>query len=170
MRLETARLIIREMVRADFDDLSSILQDEETMKAYEGAFSDEEVLAWLENNFDRYKKEGFGLMAVVEKKSNRMIGQCGLTFQNYNSVLVPEIGYLLNREYWHQGYAIEAARSIKEYAFNVLGLDEVFSIIRDTNEASKKLAIRNGMVKVGEAWKVFKGIHMLHYVYSVKRE
>ena len=48
MLLETERLYFREMEQADFDALCQILQDEETMYAYEGAFSDAEVQEWLD--------------------------------------------------------------------------------------------------------------------------
>lgn len=43
MILETERLYLREMNQADFGSLCDILQDEDTMYAYEGAFSDSEV-------------------------------------------------------------------------------------------------------------------------------
>jgi ribosomal-protein-alanine N-acetyltransferase len=43
MILETPRLILREMKQSDMSDLSAILQDEQTMYAYEGAFNDTET-------------------------------------------------------------------------------------------------------------------------------
>ena len=46
MILETERLFLREMEQSDFDSLCQILKDEETMYAYEGAFSDFEVQEW----------------------------------------------------------------------------------------------------------------------------
>ena len=45
MVLETQRLVLREMTQADFLDLSKILQDDNVMYAYEGAFSNDEVQA-----------------------------------------------------------------------------------------------------------------------------
>ena len=61
---ETKRLILRKMTPSDREDLCRILQDEEVMYAYEGAFSDEEVEAWLDRQLKRYEEDGFGLWAV----------------------------------------------------------------------------------------------------------
>ena len=54
MILETERLYLREMNQADFRSLCKIMQDEETMYAYEGAFSDTEVQEWLDRQISRY--------------------------------------------------------------------------------------------------------------------
>ena len=59
MILETERLCLREMDEGDFPALCRILQDEETMYAYEGAFSDEEARQWLDRQIARYRAWGF---------------------------------------------------------------------------------------------------------------
>lgn len=109
MILETERLYFREMNQADYDALCQILQDEETMYAYEGAFADKEVQEWLDRQLSRYRRWGFGLWAVILKETGEMIGQCGLTMQPWKDEEVLEIGYLFRRQYWHKGYATEAA-------------------------------------------------------------
>ena len=167
MVLETDRLYLREMNQNDFHSLCKILQDEDTMYAYEGAFSNEEVQEWLDRQISRYQQWKFGLWAVILKETQEMIGQCGLTMQPWKEQEVLEIGYLFRRLYWHKGYATEAARACKNYAFKTLGADEVCSIIRDTNTASQNVALRNGMSRKDCWTKHYRGVDMPHYRYVV---
>ncbi len=167
--LETERLKLRELTEKDYEALCLILQDEETMYAYEGAFDDAEAREWLERQMERYRKWGFGLWAVILKENGELIGQCGLTMQPWKDGEVLEIGYLFRRAYWRQGYATEAAAACKKYAFDVLRADEVCSIIRDTNTASRKVALRNGMVPADTAVKHYKGVDMPHIRYVALR-
>ena len=166
--LGTERLILREMTQADFPSLCKILQDDEVMYAYEGPFSEEEVQNWLDKQLSRYKEYGFGLWAVILKESGVMIGQCGLTMQDCNGHSVLEIGYLFQKAYWHKGYALEAAIACKAYAFDKLGANEVYSIIRDTNIPSQNVAQRNGMTCVGSFVKHYRGVTMPHFVYCIR--
>lgn len=169
--LQTRRLYLREMDQGDFAALSKILQDEETMYAYNGAFSDEETQSWLDKQINRYHTYGFGLWAVVLKETGEMIGQCGITVQPWKTSEVLEVGYLLQRDFWHKGFATEAAKACMEYAFTKLNAHQVCSIIRDTNLASQKVALRNGMTKSSDTWiKHYRGVDMPHYLFSVDME
>lgn len=168
MILETKRLYLKELTTNDFPALCAILQDIRVMYAYEHAFSKEECKEWFERQLSRYKKDGFGLWAVILKETNQLIGQCGITIQEIPHKKVLEIGYLFNYDYWHQGFAIEAASACKQYAFTSLQAKEVYSIIRDINVASKHVAIKNGMQKVTQFTKHYQGINMPHDVYLVK--
>ena len=164
--LETPRLILREMTQNDYPALAAIMQDEQTMYAYEGAFDDTETQSWLDRQLERYQKDGFGLWAVILKSSGEMIGQTGISWHDVEGERVPEIGYLFNRAYWHNGYAAEAAMACKEYAFNKLGFKEIFSIVRSTNTASKNVAIRNGMSIRQHIIRHYRGVDMPHFVFS----
>lgn len=170
MLLETERLILRKITRQDFPDLCNMLQDSEVMWAYEHAFSSLEVTVWLERQLARYRENGFGLMAVILKKTNVLIGQTGITWQDWDNKQIPEIGYIFNKTYWHQGYAIEAASACKRYGFDILGLNEVYSIIRDNNIASRKVASRNGMRKIGETIKRYVDMNIPHHIYRITKD
>ena len=136
------------------------------MYAYEGVFSDTEVREWLDRQLARYRSDGFGLWAVELSGTGELIGQCGLTWQEFDGGRVMEVGYLFERAFWHHGYATEAARACRDYAFDVLGAEEVFSIIRDTNAASLAVARRNGMKQRGSLVKHYRGVRMPHLVLS----
>lgn len=170
MILETQRLILREMTQVDLPALRRILQDEETMVAYNGAFDEAETQAWLDRQLARYAQYGFGLWAVALKQTGEMIGQCGLTMQPWHGDEVLEVGYLFNRAFWHHGYATAAARGCMEYAFDRLGAKEICSIIRDTNQPSRRVAERNGLV-LRDTWvKHYRGVDMPHVRYCATRD
>jgi len=168
--IETERLFLREMTQADFPLLCKHLQNPEVMYAWEHAFSDAEVQEGLDKQFQSYKEYGFGIWAVILKENNELIGHCGLSMQPCEDREVLEIGYIFQKEYWYKGYATEAAIACKEYAFDKLGANEVFSLIRDTNIASQNVAKRNGMSVRGTFMKHYRGIDMPHYIFSVKKE
>lgn len=170
MTLQTKRLFLREMTQTDFNDLCKMLKDKDVMYAYEHAFSDKEAHEWLDRQIQRYKDYGFGLWAVILKDNGEMIGQCGLTMQDTDDKQVLEIGYLFCKEYWHNGYATEAAKACKDYAFENLLANEVYSIIRDNNIASQNVAKRNGMTVCGKFVKHYYGIDMPHLLFCVKNE
>lgn len=117
MIIETERLYLREMEQTDYSALCKMLKDWDVMYAYEHAFDDIEVQEWLKKQMKRYMDHGFGLWAVILKETDEMIGQCGLTMQDYNNKEVLEVGYLFQKAFWHRGYATEAAIACKEFAF-----------------------------------------------------
>ena len=164
MILETERLMLREMTQSDFDDLAEMLCDPEVMYAYERDFSEEDVGQWLDNQLSRYKKYGFGMWSVILKQSGNMIGQAGITMQPYKDGELHEIGYLFKKAFWHNGYATEAARALKNYAFQTLKLDEIFSTIRTNNYPSIAVAKRNGMECIDCYVKYYYGKEMPHYL------
>ena len=168
--LETNRLQLREMTFSDMRALSLILQDEKVMYAYNGAFNDKETMAWMQQQLQRYKEFNFGLWGIFLKNTDEMIGQCGITMQEYKATQVPEIGYLLAHKYWHNGYAIEAATACREYGFNILHFNALYSIIRNTNIASQNVALRNGMSLIDTITTHYRGVDMPHMVFCVKKD
>lgn len=165
MKLETERLILRDLTPEDYGALRRIM-DADTMWAYGHAFSDRDVADWLAKQIDRREIWGFSLCAVELKAGGEVIGQCGLTVQPCLGGHVPEIGYVFSREHWNHGYATEAARAVRDWALEALGVNEVFAIIRDINYASRRVALRLGMRPSGVIMKHYRGMDMPHIVYK----
>lgn len=167
--LTTRRLVLRELNHDDRPALAAILQDPETMHAYEGAFDDAMVTGWLERMLGRYRNDGYGMWAVVERDGGEVIGQCGLTTQHILGNDVIEVGYLFNRAFWHRGFATEAARACRDLAFRKFGAERVYAQVRDTNLASMNVAIRLGMTVRGRFVKHYRGVDMPHLAFAIDR-
>lgn len=163
--VETDRLIVREMEPDDYDDLCEILKDPEVMYTYEHAFSDAECLSWMSKQFLRYKRDGFGVWAVVNKKTGEFVGQCGVTTISIEGKPSYELGYLFKRKHWDKGYATEAANACMRYAFKVLKLDVVCSLIREENVRAQNVAKRLGMKNVSKNKRHYWGAIMHEQIY-----
>lgn len=75
---------------------------------------------WINRQLTRYRKDGFGYFAVILKENGTLIGQAGLMRSTINGNEAVELGYILDNEYWHNGYGTEAARACLEYALGEL--------------------------------------------------
>ena len=168
--LRTRRLLLREMTEGDISDLEEILLDPEVTYAYPRPFTEEGVRAWLARQQQRYRQDGFGLWAVVLRSTGEMVGQAGITWQDCEGQPVLEVGYLLKKRFWRQGYASEAARACRDYAFRVLGAEKVSSIIKTDNLASIRVAQRNGMAREKEFTAYYYNVPVPHYLYTVWKD
>ena len=149
-RLETERLFLRPMTMDDYDALYAVLADAEIMRHYPYAFDEARVRGWIERNRDRYRQYGFGLWAVCRKDTGEMIGDCGLTLQNIDGELLPEIGYHIRADQQHKGYAKEAAAAVRDWAFAYTSYPALYSYCKYTNVASYKTAEAIGMAFLRE--------------------
>ena len=145
MIIETDRLFLREMNMDDFDALYKVLGDAEIMQHYPYSFDEVRVRSWIERNMNRYRDNGFGLWAVCLKETGEMIGDCGLTLQNIEGEMLPEIGYHIRRDQQHKGYAKEAALAVRNWAFENTDYPALYSYCKYTNVGSYKTAESIGM-------------------------
>jgi RimJ/RimL family protein N-acetyltransferase len=166
MIIVTERLFLREYTLEDFNDLYEILSDPETMKHYPKPYDEKGTLRWLEWSITNYKKYGFGLWAIINKETKEFIGDCGLTIQNIDNELLPEIGYHINKKHWQKGYAKEAAKAVRDWAFNNTNYDALYSYMNTSNIASYKTAESIGMKKIKE---YFDGEENL-FVYMISKK
>jgi len=144
--ITTKRLILRPFEMTDVDSFAPICADEEVMRYIGGGAHDKATTKTkLEFITKSYEQDGFGLLALIFKETNELIGFCGLIRQNVDNKDYIELGYRLAHKYWGMGLAIEAALAVKDYAFNELKLKELISIVHDENLRSKQVAKKVGM-------------------------
>ena len=145
---ETERLKFRLLEPNDFDLWMSLFKAENIAQYLEldPKLSKSELCkTWFDKAFYRYENDLGGLNVLIDKKSNQLIGQCGLLIQTIENEERMEIGYSILPDFWKQGYAIEAASKCKKYAFENDFTDSLISMIHVKNLASEKVALRNSM-------------------------
>ena len=129
--VETKRLVLRHFRISDGEAMNRVFGDAEVMRFGDGVQTTEWVHDWLCRCLENYRqKSGIGPWAVVEKSSTETIGYCGLFY--YPDVCgqpETEIGYRLARPHWGRGYATEAAKAVRDYAFNTLHLSRLIAMI-----------------------------------------
>jgi ribosomal-protein-alanine N-acetyltransferase len=148
--LETNRLILRHPEPEDLDALFALYRDPEIRRYFpdgpDGTLTYEETkeeLEWYLNGHPEHPE--LGLWATIHKESNEFIGRCGLLPWTIEGQYEVEIAYLLDKRYWRQGLASEAAEAIKRYAFNQLNLSRLICLIGPDNQASQGVALKIGM-------------------------
>ena len=164
--VETKRLILRELREDDKENLAKVLSDPISMQYYNHPFNEHEVEEWINWNIENYATYNCGLWAVILKEDGTFLGDCGITMQNIDGEILPEIGFHIIKEYCNKGYASEAAKACMEYAFDVLGFEQIYSYSTIDNLPSQKVAAKIGM----KQHKVFEknGVH--HIVQRASRE
>jgi RimJ/RimL family protein N-acetyltransferase len=100
------------------------------------------VRAWIDWNLRNYDEFGFGLWAMELKAESRLIGDCGLTFQDVEGRGELEIGYHVMERERGKGYATEAARACLDFGFTRTSCESICSIVRPWNTASCAVAAR----------------------------
>ncbi|HEX8845703.1 MAG TPA: GNAT family N-acetyltransferase [Pyrinomonadaceae bacterium] len=146
--IETARLKLRAFTPADLDALFLVFGDSEVMRYISGGKprSLEETNKGMLRTVEGWRKRGFGLWAVVEKESGRLIGYCGLIPLEETSEI--EVAYALAKEHWGKGYAAEAALAALRFGFETLRRERIVAVVNPENVSSRRVLEKLGMTYV----------------------
>ncbi len=140
--LETERLILRPTSAEDVEPWIGMMADPEAARFIGGVQPPSAAWRGCMTMAGAWALTGVAMFSVVEKASGRWVGRIGpwrpLDWPG------PEVGWGLARPFWGKGYALEAAVASIDYAFDVLGWDEVIHSIDPANTPSQRLAQRLG--------------------------
>ena len=150
--IDTERVRLRGWREDDVERMTVINADPEVARwlgSIDPSRTREKIESWLEH----WKLHGFGLWAVEEKSSGRMVGRAGLVrHEDWTaSVHDAEIGWTLARSAWGYGYATEAAGAALNWARERGAPRQIISITRPDNVRSRRVMGRLGLVPMGEA-------------------
>lgn len=145
--LDTPRLVLRRLLPGDLEALYALYSDPEVRRYFpEGTLTYEdtrEELEWFLNGHPQHPE--LGLWATIYKENGAFIGRCGLLPWTLDGQAEVEVAYLLDKAYWGQGLATEAASAIADYARHTLGLQRLICLIVEGNIASQRVAEKTGM-------------------------
>jgi ribosomal-protein-alanine N-acetyltransferase len=166
---ETARLALRHFDLTDCEALMHVFGDADVMHFGDGVQTREWVNAWLRTCRENYRRHGFGPYAVVERRKEDLIGYFGLYyFEDINGQAEIELGYRLKRAAWGHGYATEAARAVRDFAFQTLHIKRLVALIDPDNVSSIRVAEKIGMEYESDV--MLKGYDHPDHVYAIIKE
>jgi RimJ/RimL family protein N-acetyltransferase len=148
--IETERLLLRKPRVEDAADLAVAYADPEVMRFMgDGSTTtlaelEKEIEQWLE----RWDSWGLSLCSLERREDGRVVGRVGFLRWDPETWMVggteTEIGWLVAREHWGQGYATEAALALRDWAFAERGVTRLISLISHENAGSIRVAEKIG--------------------------
>lgn len=122
--------------------MSDLFGDGQARQFYPTMDDEARHRSWINWNLANYRDHGFGLWVIELLDGRVQLGDCGLTYQDVAGNKMLEIGYHLVEDHRGRGYATEAAMACRDYAFEVVGVETVCSIVDSRNEPSISVAAR----------------------------
>ncbi len=143
--IETERLILREMVIEDAQNMLRLHSNHQVQK-----YTGEDIVTTLEEIYlkikdfqTRDKNHGFARWVTILKDGMHFVGWAGLAYlPEFDEI---DLGYRFLPEYWGQGIATEASRAILTYGFDTLKISKIIAIAMQENKASIKVMEKVGM-------------------------
>ena len=171
-RFETSstRLRFRRLRADDFMAVAAILGDAQTMYAWQHGFSYDEVCDWIADMLRRYREDGCGCFAALDRTTDELIALAGLLHEPLaNGETGLGLIYIVRRDRWQQGYGNECAQAMLSYAFDCLHAERVVALIQPSNIPSLHVAAACGLRPVGRAVKHYQGKQLLNIICAVDR-
>lgn len=148
IRLETARLRLRQLTRDDAEHLYELDADPLVMRYINGGREtpydeiEHEVLPRMMRWYA--VRDDVGHWAAELLDSGSFVGWFGLSPVD-NDPTVLSMGYRLRREFWGQGLASEGCRALVRAAFTEIGVERVSADTMTVNKASRRVMEKAGL-------------------------
>lgn len=148
-RLDTNRLILRQVEESDIDDIHAYASDPmlTTHLTWDAHRTLQDTHAFIQFAFKQYEENGVGPWAIVWKEKNQVIGTIDLVWnkKHYSA----ELAYAISREFWRQGLGTEAVKKIINFGFKEMELERIQARCVPDNIASYRLMETVGMTYEG---------------------
>ena len=141
------RLGFRNWRSTDLKTMSSINADKEVMQYFPSTQTAERTQQFINRMQEQYAERGYCYFAAEKLSNQELIGFIGLAYQSYEAPFTPcvDIGWRLAKNHWKLGYATEGARRCLQYAFQEVGLNQVYSVAPAINLPSIQVMKKIGL-------------------------
>lgn len=149
--IETERLILRSWEADDIARFAEMNRNDEVMKYFPAPLTAAQSESFAHNIMAELEEFGYGLYAACLHTTGDFIGYVGFHHFSFDAPFAPgiEIGWRLSYDFWHKGYATEAAKACIEYAIARKMCDRLFSFTAVPNTPSENVMKRIGMTYSG---------------------
>jgi len=153
--LETERLILRPFRADDFDDHFAIVTHPEVHRYLGPALSREDLWRRTVGSVGMWSVVGFGGWVVVDKASDRLIGNTGFFDARRNLTPdfggAPEMGWIFDPQVHGQGVAREACSAALAWADQHLQPTPIWAIVDPVNERSLRFGASFGFERLDDS-------------------
>ena len=140
--LKTRRLLLRQFVATDLDNVFYGLSHPEVIKYYGVSFSSSEETKNQMKWYAELEEKGSGIFwAVCLQDNQAFAGAAGLYYIN-RLHRKAETGFWLLPEFWGRGLMTEAMEPVCNYGFQQLQLHRIEGFVETENSNSKKVMER----------------------------
>jgi RimJ/RimL family protein N-acetyltransferase len=142
---QTERLVLRELTLQDAHFILELLNEDGFLRYIgdKGVRHLSDACSYIERGpMESYARHGFGLYAAC-LKAGTPIGICGLVKRE--TLADPDLGFAFLARYGSQGYALEAASAVLDFARRQLKLPRIVAITAAENTRSIALLEKLGL-------------------------
>ena len=143
-QISTPRLLLRRWTQADRAAFAALNTDPRVIEFLSQPLTRAEsdaIVDRIERHFDEH---GFGFWVLEVPGITLFAGVVGLAVPRFTAHFTPctEVGWRLAAEYWHHGYATEAAQAALQFGFEQLRLPEIVAFTVPANMRSRHVMER----------------------------
>ncbi|MGZ9809297.1 GNAT family N-acetyltransferase [Pseudoroseicyclus sp. H15] len=145
--LETERLVLRGPLRSDLPEFTRFMTSSPRMQAQGETISEDQAWFGFMTGIGHWQWHGFGFFTLAEHGQTAPLGRVGLLkHSNWPRV---ELAWHLFDGAEGNGYATEAGRAVRRWAYEAHGISQLVSYIDCGNHRSQAVATRLGATTDG---------------------
>ena len=146
-RMETERLILREVQKDDVQEIFDCwMQDEDVSSYMWWKASDDiaEAQGFVEYELGQLENEKWNRWMILLKETQEIIGTCLVFYNDDDEENHWDISYNLGKKFWGKGYTTEAMQAAMAFAERELKWKECITTYAKVNQASANVLHKLG--------------------------